>query len=46
MNLPWVVAIAGLVLVEKVVRGGIWVGRVAGLAMVGWGMWVIGGVAR
>ena len=44
MNLPWVVGIAGLVLVEKVVRGGAWVGRVAGLAMVGWGLWVIGGV--
>jgi len=43
MNLPWVVALAGLVLVEKVVPGGMWVGRVAGLAMVGWGMWVIGG---
>ena len=30
MNLLWVVAIAGLVLVEKLVRGGVWVGRVGG----------------
>jgi predicted metal-binding membrane protein len=41
MNLPWVVGIAGLVLVEKVVPGGVWVGRVAGVAMVGWGVWLI-----
>jgi predicted metal-binding membrane protein len=44
MNLAWVAALAGLVLVEKLVRGGLWVGRLAGLAMIGWGVWVIGGV--
>jgi predicted metal-binding membrane protein len=44
MNLAWVAALAGLVLVEKLVRGGLWVGRLAGLAMVGWGVWVIAGV--
>jgi predicted metal-binding membrane protein len=44
MNLPSVVAIAGLVLVEKLVWGGEWVGRVAGVGMVGWGVWLIGGV--
>jgi predicted metal-binding membrane protein len=41
MNLAWVAAIAGLVLVERLVRGGVWVGRVAGVGMVGWGVWVL-----
>ena len=38
MNLLWVAGIAGLVLVEKVARAGPWVGRVAGLALAGWGI--------
>ena len=38
MNLLWVTAIAGLVLVEKVARVGPWVGRVAGLALAAWGI--------
>jgi predicted metal-binding membrane protein len=42
MNLLWVAAIAGLVLVEKVARAGPWVGRVAGLALAGWGVWMLG----
>ena len=42
MNLAWVAGIAVLVLVEKLVRGGVWVGRLAGVAMVGWGVWLIG----
>ena len=46
MNLPWVVGIAGLVLVEKLVRGGAWMGRLAGVGMVGWGVWLFRGVAR
>ncbi len=40
MNLLWVAALAGLVLVEKLVRGGAWLGRVAGLAMAAWGVWL------
>jgi len=36
MNLLWVAAIAGLVLVEKVARAGPWVGRVAGLGLAAW----------
>ena len=43
MNLLWVAAIAGFVLVEKLVRGGWWVGRVAGVGLVGWGLWVADG---
>ncbi len=41
MNLVWVAAIAVFVLVEKVVPGGRWVGRVAGLTLLGWGAWLI-----
>ena len=41
MNLLWVAAIAALVLVEKVTRPGPWVGRAAGLALAGWGIWLL-----
>jgi predicted metal-binding membrane protein len=41
MHLPWVAAIAGLVLVEKVVRGGPWIGKVAGLGLIAWGVLVL-----
>jgi predicted metal-binding membrane protein len=41
MYLPWVAAIAGLVLVEKVVPAGAWIGKVAGLGLVGWGGWLL-----
>jgi predicted metal-binding membrane protein len=41
MNLLWVAAIAGFVLVEKVFPGGEWVGRIAGLALMAGGAWVL-----
>jgi predicted metal-binding membrane protein len=41
MNLLWVAAIAGFVLFEKVLPGGDRVGRLAGTALVGWGIWVL-----
>ena len=40
MNLLWVAAIAGLVLVEKIARSGPWIGKVAGLVLAGWGVWM------
>lgn len=40
MNLLWIALIAGLALVEKFARSGPWVGRVAGLALVAWGVWM------
>jgi predicted metal-binding membrane protein len=44
MNLLWVAAIAGFVLLEKVAPGGERLGRVAGVMLFGWGVWVVMGV--
>jgi predicted metal-binding membrane protein len=44
MNLLWVAAIAGFVLLEKAAPGGERLGRMAGVVLVGWGVWVIAGV--
>lgn len=41
MNLGWVAVLAGLVLVEKLFRGGEVVGRVAGVAAAGWGLYLL-----
>lgn len=41
MNLVWVAAIAALVLIEKVVPGGRWLGRVAGGLFVVAGVWLL-----
>lgn len=41
MNLAWVAAIAGLVLVEKVAPGGPWVGRIGGVVLAGAGVWML-----
>ena len=41
MNLVWIAVLAAFVLVEKVVPGGIWVGRLAGLGLLAWGVWLL-----
>ena len=41
MNLLWIAVIAALVLVEKVVPAGLWIGRVTGLLLAGWGVWML-----
>jgi predicted metal-binding membrane protein len=41
MNLLWVAVLAGFVLLEKLVRGGPFLGRIAGAALVWWGLWVL-----
>lgn len=41
MNLIWVAVLAGFVLLEKLVPRGAWLGRLAGLALVVWGAWLI-----
>ena len=44
MNLMWVAAIAGFVLVEKVGPAGIWVARTAGVAMIATGIYTLAGL--
>jgi predicted metal-binding membrane protein len=39
MNLLWVVGLAALVAVEKMVTSGEWLGRAAGVAFIVWGAW-------
>jgi predicted metal-binding membrane protein len=41
MNLLWVLAIAGFVLAEKVAPHGRLLGRVTGVLLAGWGVWVL-----
>jgi predicted metal-binding membrane protein len=43
MNLLWIVVIAAYILVEKIVPAGHWLGSVAGLALIGWGAWIVVG---
>ena len=38
MNLVWIAALAFLVLIEKLLPPGIWVGRAAGVALILWGI--------
>jgi predicted metal-binding membrane protein len=40
MNLLWVAAITGLVLVEKIAPAGHWIGRVAGVLLIAGGLWM------
>ena len=44
MNLLWVAAIAGFVLLEKVAPAGDRLGRVAGVVLIGGGAWMVAGV--
>ncbi len=41
MNLAWVAVLAGLVLVEKAAPAGPLLGRVAGVGLCGWGIWLL-----
>jgi predicted metal-binding membrane protein len=41
MNLLWVAILAGVVLVEKLLPGGLLFGKLAGLALVAWGTWLL-----
>ena len=43
MNLLWIAALAAFVLVEKVVPAGVWVGRLAGVGLLAWGIWLLAG---
>jgi len=37
MNLAWIAALTLLVAAEKLLPGGTWIARIAGIAMIGWG---------
>ena len=41
MNLLWVAALAGFVLIEKLSRGGAMFGRIAGIAAAAWGAYLL-----
>jgi predicted metal-binding membrane protein len=41
MNLWWIAIISIFVLLEKVAPKGLWVGRIAGVALAAWGVWMI-----
>ncbi len=41
MNLLWVAAIALFVFAEKLLRGGTWIARISGIAMAGYGIWLM-----
>jgi len=41
MNLWWIAAISVLVLLEKIARQGIWIGKVAGVLLIVWGVWML-----
>jgi predicted metal-binding membrane protein len=43
MNLLWVALLAALVLLEKTLQQGLWLGRIAGLALIVWGSWIARG---
>jgi predicted metal-binding membrane protein len=38
MNLVWIAALAILVLIEKLLRGGQWVARGVGITLIAWGI--------
>lgn len=41
MNLLWVAALAGFILLEKSVARGPWLSRIVGLALIGWGLYLV-----
>ena len=41
MNLWWIAAISVLVLLEKIAPQGPWVGRLAGVVLMVWGVWML-----
>ena len=46
MNLFWIAGLAGFVLFEKTIPMGHWLGRVAGIGFVFWGVVLLAGAAR
>jgi predicted metal-binding membrane protein len=46
MNIWWVAVISVLVLMEKVAPRGLWLGRLAGVFLAGWGIWMMMAAVR
>jgi predicted metal-binding membrane protein len=40
MNLAWIAALSVFVLLEKILPKGLWVAKLAGLALIGFGGWI------
>lgn len=45
MNFAWIAGIALFVLVEKLAPAGNWIGKAAGLGLIGWGGWLLASLA-
>jgi hypothetical protein len=43
MNFAWIAALALIVGIEKLTPRGEWIGRIAGVVLIGWGLWTIAG---
>jgi len=43
MNLAWIAGLTLLVLAQKLLPGGLWIGRAAGIALIAWGLWTLFG---
>lgn len=41
MNLLWVAILTGFVLAEKIAPAARWTTRIAGVLLIGWGLWMI-----
>lgn len=41
MNLLWIATLGAVVLAEKTLPRGVWLGRALGVALVGWGAWMV-----
>jgi predicted metal-binding membrane protein len=41
MNLAWIAGLTLVVLAQKLLPGGLWIGRAAGVALVVWGAWTL-----
>jgi len=40
MNILWIAGLAALVLIEKLSGPGVWVGRLVGVLLIAWGVWL------
>jgi predicted metal-binding membrane protein len=41
MNLAWIAGLTLVVLAQKLLPGGLWIGRAGGAALIAWGLWTL-----